>query len=154
MNPVEFDTGLFRGPRPTSRQDIWKLKMLGVSVILDLQSEFWELEETQMEKQWTSSFKITSFHLPMSVFFPPKAALIRDAVTFLGFHRGRKKSVYVHCSNGQDRTGVVVAAYQATLMGKPYNVALGDMISQGYRLWQYWWWLPALKCFVRRCRQR
>ena len=51
------------------------------------------------------------------------------------------KPILIHCTQGQDRTGLVVALYKIR-HGAAVDSAYGDMVRHGFRpwrgLWRYW----------------
>jgi tyrosine-protein phosphatase SIW14 len=45
------------------------------------------------------------------------------------------KPLLVHCEHGQDRTGLVVAAYRVTVCGWTKQWAMNEALEYGYRNW-------------------
>jgi tyrosine-protein phosphatase SIW14 len=46
-----------------------------------------------------------------------------------------KKPVLVHCQHGQDRTGLVIAAYRVRVLGWAKQAAWNEALQYGYRDW-------------------
>lgn len=53
----------------------------------------------------------------------------------LGCINAVPKPVLVHCEHGQDRTGLVIAAYRVTACGWTKELAMDEALTYGYRDW-------------------
>lgn len=53
---------------------------------------------------------------------------------------------FVHCQHGQDRTGLVIAAWQVQMLGRSKREAWNDMVTRGFRPMPglMLWWLFAV----------
>lgn len=50
-----------------------------------------------------------------------------------------KRNIYVHCDHGQDRTGIVIAAFRVVHEGWSWQDARRELIAMGFH--QYKWFL-------------
>jgi hypothetical protein len=53
--------------------------------------------------------------------------LDRHVAEFIAITRSQPKPIYVHCRSGQNRTGVMVAAYRVLEEGRPIDSAVAEM---------------------------
>ena len=66
----------------------------------------------------------------MSNIFKPTVATVLAALQTLD---AAPKPVFVHCMKGQDRTGVVIAAYRIRRQGWTFDQAYQEMLSYGHK---------------------
>ena len=85
-------------------------------------------------------------HAPVGVTIAPSAQCLGDAQQqqidqILDEIDAAAKPILIHCTAGQDRTGLVVALYKIR-HGEPVAQAYADMVQHGFRpwpgLWRYW----------------
>ncbi len=55
--------------------------------------------------------------------------LDRHVAEFIGITRSQAKPIYVHCRSGQNRTGVMVAAFRVLEEGVPIETAIEEMAA-------------------------
>lgn len=90
---------------------------------------------------------VSILHRPLSVMSEPDPAALRSILDDL---EASPKPVLVHCTHGEDRTGLVVALYRMR-HGVPAEVAYADMVRHGFHpypgVWRAWLrsagWAPA-----------
>jgi len=97
---------LYRGAQP--RDAAYKeLQRLGISIVIDLRSS---ASEQVDEQRAVESLGMRHIAIPTSGFFGPTDDQV---AMFLNLLRGSQgKKTFVHCYFGDDRTGVMVAAYR------------------------------------------
>lgn len=143
MLVFEVEPGLFRGPRPSGDDDYLQLKKLGVQCILNVEGGFWGWlsgdQNTEFMDAYRHGFELN--HLPMGAVFPPDVHDVYFAVTFL---RNRKVPTYLHCLEGRDRTGFLIAVYRMLYNNYSYDAAVKEMRAHNFHNY-YFYWLPALK---------
>jgi tyrosine-protein phosphatase SIW14 len=96
---------LYRGAQPRDL-GYQQLKDLGVSIVVDLRNT----EPKSPERIIVEGFGMRYVGLPTSAFFGPTD---NEVATFLKLIRDNpKQKIFVHCYFGDDRTGVMIAAYR------------------------------------------
>lgn len=97
---------LYRGSQPNAA-GYQELQRLGVSIVVDLRST---ASAEVAEERAAESLGMRHVAIPSSGFFGPSDDQV---ATFLKLLRDNPaKKVFVHCYFGDDRTGVMVAAYR------------------------------------------
>jgi tyrosine-protein phosphatase SIW14 len=97
---------LYRGSQPQAA-GYQELRRLGVSIVVDLRST---AAAQAAEGRAVASLGLQHVAIPSSGFFGPSDDQV---ATFLKLVRDNpRKKVFVHCYFGDDRTGVMVAAYR------------------------------------------
>ena len=128
---IEFSPGLFRGPQP----DVAALQELycrGVKTILSL-----EFAETS-EGQWQSYLLgIRQIDMPFLPFFPPEESQVKRYLILM--NDPNLQPLYVHCRQGVDRTGFIVASYRIRCEAWSKNAAIDEMFEAGMH-WRFHWW--------------
>jgi tyrosine-protein phosphatase SIW14 len=119
---VEVTTHFLRGGQP-SRTGFERLREMGVDVVVDLRgnrdSERREVNRLGME------YVTISWHCP----FPHDATFAR----FLTLMRANaRRKVFVHCRLGDDRVGMMVAAYRMAEQGWTAKQAMQEMRASGF----------------------
>src|SRR5882672_9052904 len=100
FNPVEFSSGLWRGSQPQGLD--WQvLRHLGIKTIVDINDS--ALDPIGIEYQFTVH------RIPMSSVWPPSKEQVDRAIGYLA---GDSRPIFIHCKDGEDRTGFVVARYR------------------------------------------
>ncbi len=129
--------GVYRGAAP-SQQGYETLSRMGMRTVINLRSD-------NDEKKAVESHGMRSLGLPMSAYGAVEAGTVRRAVALMADPANRP--VYVHCLQGRDRTGVVVAVYRVEVDGWSPNEAEEEMRAFGFH--DVWF---RMKEFVRRYR--
>jgi protein tyrosine phosphatase (PTP) superfamily phosphohydrolase (DUF442 family) len=130
-------TGIYRGamPRPEGYATLAKM---GVRSVINLRSRNEEREQVE-------AHGMRSFGVPMSAFGEVNQQMVRRAVALMT--NPANQPVYVHCLQGRDRTGVVVAVYRMEIDGWSREEALEEMQAYGFH--DVWF---RMKSFVRGYR--
>lgn len=140
---------LLRGPRPESLDDIQTLKSkFGISRIVNLQSAYVEAIQAKTELFWCSVAGFPpnqALHLPWDLLLPPSQNDIKTALTTALAPLPPNASVYVHCREGVDRTGIFVSAYRILYEKWSLGLAFGEMIDAGFHLKPYEFWLHSVQ---------
>lgn len=141
----QVDTGVFRGPRPSSIGDFMVLQKMGVRTILNLERGWFEALHGRVNEEFTRAeiAKITPLHVELSDLLPPAQSIMASILSIL--QNPEYRPVYVHCLHGVDRTGFVCAAYRGRVQGWTYPTAMREMLDLGFHNWAYWWWKGSLK---------
>lgn len=122
-NLGEVSSTLYRGAQPTP-QGFQKLAEMGISIVVDLRERGREVERQQVTK-----LGIRFVAIPWNCFHPEDT----DMARFLGLLRdNRGKKVFVHCQTGNDRTGMMIAAYRMAEEGWTAEEAMKEMEAYGF----------------------
>src|SRR5437660_5024167 len=124
---------LWRGAKPAQDGAAWLIQR-GVRTIVNLEllhddrRVFGEAKPASTGRHELAYFRISDWE-PNAVIAP---ALLDDHVAhFLAVVDSRPKPVYVHCRSGQNRTGVMVAAYRVIVEGVSRDAAVAE--KRGYQ---------------------
>ena len=122
---------LFRGAQP-SAQGLAELKKLGVTTIVDLRGN---RSEVQWERSKSEALGMRFVNIPVLGWSSPADAQVAQ---FLKLFDDPNQKIFVHCRFGEDRTGVMVAAYRIAAQKWSADRALEEMNSFGfhYRLYR------------------
>lgn len=128
-NFYRVDDILYRGGQPTY-DGLEKLKSLGIKTIISLRGENQELIE---EERMTLELGINLYNVPMSIYRRPtdEEALKLLEIILLEDNQ----PVFIHCENGRDRTGTIVAMYQVIVKGLTPKEAYRE--AKKYGFWPY-----------------
>ena len=132
---------LWRGSRPGPAGAAWLLSH-GVRTVVNLEWLYDDMKAFQVARPAkVLSEKLDYFRIresESSVLLPP-SVLNSDVAKFLAIVKTQPKPIYVHCRSGQNRTGVMVAAYRVLLEGWSRKDAKDEMGK--YK--GIWFWLDA-----------
>lgn len=130
-NFARVDGALFRGGRPTPEQAQWLVSSAGVKSVINL--ELFEEDRAAFAPFPQLQYRHLPDWEPVAAFDPARED--RHLKAFLAAVSDMPKPVYVHCRDGQNRTGLAVAAYRLVVMREPLDAVLADL--QSYKgLWE------------------
>ncbi len=142
------DAVVLRGAMPESAADFAHLKQkYGVGTIIDLRG--WETSQPAFidyERYQCHQNGMRYLHLPMDSHAPPTLGQLQLFFRVIEKSRQCGETVYVHCKQGVDRTGALVAAYQVAT-GHSQDQAFAEMRRYGYN-WRHQLTRPAQQAFV------
>jgi tyrosine-protein phosphatase SIW14 len=122
-NLGEVSSTLFRGAQPT-QEGFQKLAEMGISIVVDLRERGREAERQQVTK-----FGMRYVAIPWNCFHPEDT----DMARFLRLlHDNHGKKVFVHCQTGDDRTGMMIAAFRMAEEGWTAEEAMKEMEAYGF----------------------
>lgn len=125
---------LYRGAQPAP-DGYATLKMMGVKTVVNLRT-------TSSEKQKVEAMGMKSVEVPLSVLSDVNTKAVSAIIDIM--KNPDNQPVYIHCRQGQDRTGIVVAAYRMKVDGWSFKDAEAEMQSFGFNdIW------VELKEFIR-----
>ena len=99
----EVTPWLYRGAQP-SRQGFQQLSAMGIDIVVDAR-----LSGKSSEKKVVNAAGMQYVSIPWHCMFPKDKA-IAQFLTLL--RENPKKKIFVHCRYGDDRTGMMIAAYR------------------------------------------
>ena len=121
-NVGKLSQKIYRGAQPT--EDGYKtLKDMGIKTVINLRT-------TKHERSMVESNGMKSIEIPMNTFSSVNDANIKKAIDII--KDPNNQPVYVHCRQGKDRTGVVMAIYRMEADGWPKKDAIAEMESFGF----------------------
>jgi tyrosine-protein phosphatase SIW14 len=137
-------TGVFRGPRPT---DLKGFAELGIKRIVDLESgvhDFFYDDAYELEDP--KNYGLLKVDIPVFALQPPSPHDVNRIMRVLEPESIEKYgSVYVHCEQGVDRTGFVIAVYRMRIEGWSFDRARDEMYAHGFHRYRFFWWSRQLK---------
>lgn len=119
----EVTPHLYRGGQPT-REGFKKLSAMGVGIVVDS-------GRSRRDEKLLHGLQMQYVSLPWYCPFP------RDQIfaQFLKLVRDNPdKKVFVHCRLGDDRTGMMIAAYRMAVQGWSAEEAMKEMKAFGFRI--------------------
>lgn len=137
-NFARVSNTLYRGAQP-SETAYNELKNIGVAVVVDFRDE---KDEIAKEKARVEGAGMEFISLPWSGRSLPTH---EEVATFLNLmHDTKGKKVFVHCKEGRDRTGTMVALYRMTFDRWTVEQAVAEMNDFKY----HHFFLPGLEKYV------
>jgi len=128
-------SGIYRGAQP-EREGFATLKAMGIRTVVNLRTRHGEREAVE-------AAGMRYVGIPMSFWKDVDPAVVRVALSMMT--DPANQPVFVHCSRGVDRTGVVVAVYRMEVDGWSEAEAEAEMEAFGFH--EVWF---QLKKFVRQ----
>lgn len=132
--PLKISAAVWRSSR-LDEEGLASLYELGIKTILNLENadehqrevETLARIEARREASGLPRRRIESRSVPMNGLWRPSFANIDDALAILG--DPAQAPVLVHCKHGEDRTGVVVAAYRVEIEHLSLDAAVAEAKS-------------------------
>lgn len=122
---------LYRGAQP--RQDGMKqIAALGIKTVINLRGED---ESTRDEAVEASAAGLRYFSMPLSGFRRPKDEQVEKILALIG--DSHNWPVFVHCHHGEDRTGIIIAAYRISQDGWSAEQAKKEAKRYGMSRFQF-----------------
>ena len=123
---------LWRGERP-SRSDATWLMEHGVATVVNVEVLLSDRFAFDRARAPPGTHEVQYFHVPD---FEPvhliNWSLLDDHVAhFIAIVKDSPKPIYVHCLDGLDRTGVLIAAYRVLVAGVDHETAIKEMGRYG-----------------------
>jgi protein tyrosine/serine phosphatase len=123
--------GIFRGAQPKP-DGYATLKAMGVRTVINLRARHGEGEAVE-------AAGMRYVEIPMSFLKKADPAAVRETLSVMT--DPANQPVFVHCSVGTDRTGVVVAVYRMEIDGWSEAEAVAEMEAFGF----HWIWFQLKK---------
>jgi tyrosine-protein phosphatase SIW14 len=129
---------IYRSDRPETPEDWSTIKALGIKTILNLENDIGQVDE---ELSIANTYNIIFFTNPMSGIWAPhrmqltSALYVMETATF---------PLLIHCRHGEDRTGIVCAAYRVKKQGWSIDKAYQECLEYGHSKY-LWFWKKALR---------
>ncbi len=117
---------LVRGAQPEPG-GLGLLKASGVRTVVNLRNVDETVEE---ESRLARALGLKFVHIPMSVFESPSRSQVRRFLVLVD--DPANQPVFVHCRQGQDRTGLMVGAWRIEKEGWSAGKAYAEMLHYGF----------------------
>lgn len=118
---------VFRGADPRDPQDLDFLKGLGIKTIVDLRKEG---DATAHALKSAAENKLNYFNIPTGYIHLPDHVVAGFLAVSLHPHY---QPMFVHCSDGLDRTSAMIAIYRIAVEGWQLDWVHTEMSSRGFR---------------------
>ena len=135
---------LFRGGQPTT-EGYRELKQMGIDTVVSFRHE---KGENTLERRAVEALGMRFISLPWHAWNDPTDQQVRQFFALLGSSPNSK--VYVHCQQGCDRTGAMVALYRVAVDHWCPASAVTEMKAYHY----HHFWFPRLETYVENFPQR
>ena len=128
-NFAQVDYALWRGGRPDESGARW-LAAQGVRTVINLE---WSHRDDNAFRDGPQVKLVRLCDWEPLPWFAPSVS-DKHVRAFLAVVRSAERPIYVHCRSGQNRTGVMVAAYQLIIR----NALLPDVLDEFWRFRGFW----------------
>jgi tyrosine-protein phosphatase SIW14 len=125
-NFSQVSPALYRGGRPDA-PGIQSLVRLKVKTIVDLEDDD---EAIASEKTWAAAAGIKFVSKPMNGLERPSDGEVNDILA--NINDAANQPVFVHCMQGRDRTGLIVALYRVFSENWTPKEAHDEMMALGF----------------------
>lgn len=128
----EVNERLYRGAQP-QRAGLRRLAESGVNTVINLRGASGRTSRDEAE---AAALGLRYFNIPMPTWGRPEDGRVRRILEIIAAPESGR--VFVHCKDGVDRTGTVVALYRITFEGWSAEAATAEAVSRGMRRVQVW----------------
>jgi protein tyrosine/serine phosphatase len=125
-NFSQVSSGIYRGGRP-DQPGVQVLQQMGVKTIIDLENDD---EAISTEQGWAQADGIQFISRPMNGLATPDDNEVNDILAKI--NDPANQPVFVHCMQGHDRTGLIIALYRVLYEGWKPKDAHDEMMALGY----------------------
>lgn len=122
-NFAEVTPHLYRGAQP-QRGGLESLKQMGIDTVIDVR-----LTGADKEGKDAKRLGMELIPLPWHCLFPKDDAIAKF-LTYVREHPDKR--IFVHCRYGDDRTGMMIAAYRIAIEGWTADEARKEMNAFGF----------------------
>jgi tyrosine-protein phosphatase SIW14 len=129
-NFYQVDEHVYRGAQPTD-EGFKYLAKIGVKTVIDLREHD---QRAIAEERTVTASGMQYVNIPMTGLTPPTEAEISKILALL--EDDTTGPIFVHCMQGADRTGAVIAAYRIDQNDWDNARALSEAISDGMHFFQ------------------
>jgi protein tyrosine phosphatase (PTP) superfamily phosphohydrolase (DUF442 family) len=116
----QMDERFYRGAEPKKLEDFRALKELGISTVIDLQSE-----PEPEERGWVESLGMRYVNIPMVEKVYPRPEWVASFMKTVDDPSTGK--FFVHCAGGRHRTGSMGAVYRMEKYGWDFDQVYAEM---------------------------
>jgi len=124
---IQVTPHLYRGGQP-SEEGFQSLAKMGIDIVIDLRGS--RRHERDLVTKLGMRYEAMPWHCPR-----PKDQVFARFLLLL--RRNPKKKIFVHCRLGDDRTGMMIAAYRMAEQGWTAQQAMQEMKALGFAPWHH-----------------
>lgn len=128
----EISERLYRGGQPRAG-GIRRLSELGINTVINLRGPG---AHTRADESQARSLGLNYFNIPLPIWGRPNDADVRRVLEIIAAPESGR--VFIHCRDGVDRTGMIVAIHRITSEGWSTDTATAEAMQYGMRRHQYW----------------
>jgi tyrosine-protein phosphatase SIW14 len=139
-NAGKISETLFRGAQPAVT-GLEQLKQLGFTTVVNLRG--WE-GAVSSERKKAEVLGLRFINIPVSGWSPPSDEQVAQFLSL--FHEAPGEKIFIHCKYGEDRTGVMIAAYRIAESHWSAKQAMEEMYFFGFHKR----WHPSMQSYVRK----
>jgi protein tyrosine phosphatase (PTP) superfamily phosphohydrolase (DUF442 family) len=121
---------LYRSGQP---RDLTRLRELGINTIINLRGAS---KQTRAEEAEARALGFNYYNVALPNWGRPQDGRVARVLDLIAAPESGR--VLVHCKDGVDRTGMIVAIYRMTYEGWTSNKALAEAERSGMRKTQFW----------------
>ncbi len=125
-NFSQVTQGIYRGGRP-DQPGVEVLAKMGVKTIIDLENDDAAIAA---ERGWAQAVGINHISEPMNGLETPNTTEVNDILAKMA--DPANQPLFVHCMQGHDRTGLLVALYRVEKEGWTPKDAHDEMMALGF----------------------
>jgi protein tyrosine/serine phosphatase len=123
---------LFRGGQPREG-GIDKLRDLGINTVINLRGAS---DRTKAEEKEVRALGLNYFNVPLPNWARPQHTRVARILELINAPENGR--VFIHCKDGVDRTGMIVAIFRMKRDGWSADQALAEAERTGMRRTQFW----------------
>ena len=136
---------LYRSGQPTE-EGMKNLKKLGIKTIINLRAFYFDSDKTRETGLLVEELSVNVWHIE-------DAGVVR---VLRIIHKRENGPFLIHCSNGSDRAGVMIAMFRVVEQGWTKEDAIEEMVNGGYGFHRLWFRIVGYvkHAYVERIRKQ
>ena len=120
------DSGIWRSSKP-NKESLLRMRQYGLKTIINLRRS---RSFHNWEKQYADNLGVNYYNFPMSPRIHQDYNELKDILNII--RDPSNQPVLIHCREGKDRTGLIVALYKLQLTKATFDEVHREMLMYGY----------------------